>query len=346
VVPTDVILAVEAPFSSRSELFKGCTFFIALVAVISAINGLIILFSRPLQGRSVLLFSAAMWLLWIALRVVQLARERGRIAQPSGHIRLTSTEIAVPSLLGRIDSIRWSDLKKVRLTRDTGGTIYYEFYSGDETPSIMIERSRVRDPEVLDRELETRAAGIERTFEWERQAPPPPVRERFEEIYPGDRFDVSLPPTGRTTLRGCAGLLLALAMVIGLAFQFPDVTIKWMSSGPGTAMVVAILLIGIFLAARPAKARMICAVDGLRVRAPRTSFPSFIRWSELRDYTYVSTGGRNPRRNLTVWSPEGSWKLQGIRIDHEDQFLSILRQRSTRKPQTFLERSAGARVDS
>ena len=339
---SDAVVALEAPFSAGRELAKGCAFFIAMVGSVSAFVGVIAVLSHQANGRSILLFSAAIWLIWIGMRAVRVARDRARGAQPSGQIRMTSSEITIPSILGPIQSIRWVDLKEVRLTRDIEGTIYYEFYAAEDAPSMVMIRSRVREPEVLDRELAAKGANVNRTFEWERPAAAPPVTERFDEIESGERFDVALPPTGWTTLRGCGGLLLALAVVVGLAFQFSSTAIRWMSGGAGTALVVAILLIGIFLVARPPKARIFCGMDGLRFRASRASFPAFIRWSDLRDYTYASTGGRYPSRTLTVWTPEGSWKLQSIRVKNENGLLSILRQRSARKPQARFEISPDA----
>jgi hypothetical protein len=163
---SDVTLPLEEAFSSRRELAKGCTFFIALVGTISAINGLTMLIVGKSQGRAVLLFSGAVWLLWIGLRAAQKIRERAQIAQPAGQIRLTSSEIAVPKLSGEIETVRWMDLREVRLTCDTAGTVYYEFYAGNETPSIVLTRSRVKNPEVLDRELERRTGKVKQTFDW------------------------------------------------------------------------------------------------------------------------------------------------------------------------------------
>jgi hypothetical protein len=335
---SDVTLPLEEAFSSRRELAKGCTFFIALVGTISAINGLTMLIVGKSQGRAVLLFSGAVWLLWIGLRAAQKIRERARIAQPAGQIRLTSSEIAVPKLSGEIETVRWMDLREVRLTRDTAGTVYYEFYAGNETPSIVLTRSRVKNPEALDRELERRIGKVKQTFEWERVALSPPVPESWSEIPPGERFDLSLPSKAGDTLRSCGGLLLALAVLVGLGFAFSGIAIRWMSSSAGIVVVIAVLLLGVFLATRSAKAWIVCAADGLHVRARGTSFPPFIPWSDLRDHTFVATGGRYPTRNLTVWTSTGSWKLENVRIKSEEKLLSILRQRSARKPNAFMER--------
>jgi len=43
---SDVVLPTEAEFSSTRELRKGCTFFIALVGVLSGLNGLLLLIAR------------------------------------------------------------------------------------------------------------------------------------------------------------------------------------------------------------------------------------------------------------------------------------------------------------
>lgn len=334
----DVTLPLEGAFSSGRELAKGLTFFIVLVGTISAINGLVLLISGRAQGRAVLLFSGAVWLLWIGLRVAEKIRERARIARPAGHIRLTRSEIAVPQLSGEVETVRWMDLREVRLTRDTAGTVYYEFYAGNEVPSIVLRRSRVKNPEALGRELEGRTGKVEQTFESERAALSPPFPGSSSDIPPGERFDLSLPSTGGTTLRGCGALLLALAVLVGLGFTFSDIAMRWMSSDVGTAAVIAVLLAGVFLGTRSAKAWIVCAADGLHVRARGTSFPPLIRWSDLRDYTFVATGGRYPTRNLTVWTSAGSWKLEKVRIKGEEKLLSILRQRSARKPNAFMER--------
>ena len=335
---SDVTLPLEEAFSSGRELAKGCTFFIALVGTLSAISSLTLLISDRAQGRAVLLFSGAVWLLWIGLRAAQKIRERARMAQPAAQIRLTRSEIAVPQLSGEVETVRWMDLREVRLTRDTAGTVYYEFFAGNEMPSIVVRRSRVRNPEALDRELEGRTGKFEQTFESERAALSPPVPGSSSDIPPGEHFALSLPSTGGTTLRGCGAFLLALAVVVGLGFAFSDMAMKWMSSGAGTAAVIALLLVGVFLATRSAKAWIVCAADGLHVRARGTSFPPFILWSDLRDYTFVATGSRYPTRNLTVWTSAGSWKLENVRIQSEEKLLSILRQRSARKPNAFMER--------
>lgn len=335
---SDVTLPLEEAFSSGRELAKGLTFFIALVGTISAINGLALLISGRAQGRSVLLFSGAVWLVWIGVRAAQKIRERARIAQPAGQIRLTRSEIAIPQVSGTVETVRWMDLREVRLTRDTAGTVYYEFYAGNEMPLIVLTRSRVKNPEALDRELEGRTGKFEQTFESERAPLWPPVPWRSSDIPAGERFDLSLPSSGGTTLRGCGGLLLALAILVGLGFAFSGIAMRWMSSGAGTAAVIAVLLAGVFLATRSAKAWIVCAADGLHVRARGTSFPPLIPWSDLRDYTFAATGRRYPTWNVTVWTSAGSWKLEKVRIKSEEKLLSILRQRSARKPKAFMER--------
>ena len=68
---SDVTLPLEEAFSSGRELAKGCTFFIALVGTLSVISSLTLLISDRAQGRAVLLFSGAVWLLWIGLRAAQ-----------------------------------------------------------------------------------------------------------------------------------------------------------------------------------------------------------------------------------------------------------------------------------
>jgi hypothetical protein len=352
---SDVILPVEKELSSGPELFKVLAFVVGVLAGGSAINGLLLVIGREAAGRSVLQFSGAAWLVWFGLRMAHKMRERARTARPSGHIRLTSSEIAVPSLSHEIkflqkdsiQTVRWMDLKKVRLTRDVVGETYYEFFSGAETPTILFERSRVKDAAALDRELEARSSKFERTFEWERPASGAPGPERSKEIPPGERFELSLPSTVWHTLRGCGGMLLALAIAFGLAWHLPGAALRWMTEPAGMAVLmtgmIAVLLVVIFLATRssPSPAWIVCGADGLHIRAPGVSFPPFIGWSELRDYTYSSTGGRNPSRNVTVWTPEGSWKLKRVRIRDERKLLSILAQRSARRPQAFLERSGG-----
>jgi hypothetical protein len=338
---SDVTLPLEEAFSSGRELAKGCTFFIALVGTISAINGIILLIAGKAQGRPVLLFSGAVWLLWIGLRAAQKIRERARVTEPAGQIRLSSSEIAVPKLSGEVETVRWMDLREVRLTRDPAGTVYYEFYAGNEMPSIVLTRSRVKNPEALDHELEARAGKVGQTFQSDRAALSPPGPDSPSspsEIPPGERFDLSLPSTGVTTLRGCGGLLLALAVLVGLGFAFSGIANRWMSSGAGTVVVIAVLIAGVFLATRSAKAWIVCAADGLHVRARGTSFPRFIPWSEVRDYTFVASGGRYPTVNMTVWTSAGSWKLEAVRIKSAEKLLSILRQRSARKPNAFMER--------
>ena len=161
---SDLVLPIEAAFSSGRELLKGGTFFLALVGVLSTCNGSLLLIGGKSEGRAVLLFSASVWLVWMAIRFVGNFRERARTAQPSGHISLTSSAIAIPGLAGTIETVRWMDLKEVLLTRDTAGTASYEFYSDEESPAILLERARVKNPQRLDGELETRATRFERTF--------------------------------------------------------------------------------------------------------------------------------------------------------------------------------------
>lgn len=353
----DVILPVEKELSSGPELFKVLAFVVGVLAGGSAINGLLLVIAQEAAGRSVLQFSGVAWLVWFGLRVAQRLRELARTARPSGHIRLTGSEIAVPSLSDEIEflekapiqTVRWMDLTEVRLTRDVAGGMYYEFYSGEQAPTILLERSRVKDAAALDRELEARASEFERTFEWERRAPNAASQERSKGIPPGERFDLSLPSSAWHTLRGCGGMLLALVLAFVLAWNLPWAALRWMTEPAGMAVLmigmIAALLAGIFLATRSSRAWIVCGVDGLHVRAPGVSFPSFIGWSELRDYTYSSTGGRNPSRNVTVWTPEGSWKLEQVRIRDERKLLSILAQRSARKPRAFLERSGGVLLD-
>ena len=134
---------------------------------------------------------------------------------------------------------------------------------------------------------------------------------------------------------------MALAIAFVLAWQFPVAAMRWITAPAGFVLMIAALLGGIFLATRSSRPWIVCGADGLHVRAPGVSIPPFIGWRELRDYTYSSTGGRQPARNVTVWTPEGSWKLEQVRIGDERRLLSILAQRSARKPRAFLERSGG-----
>ena len=336
---SDVVLPVNPEFSSRRELLKGCTFFIALVGVLSACNGSLLLIGGKPEGRAVLLFSASLWLVWIAIRLVGKFRESARTAQPSGHIRLTSSAIAIPGLMGAIETLRWMDVKEVRLTRDITGTAYYEFYSEEENPAMFLERSRVQDPQRLEDELESRVAKFERTFEWERPASSLRTGKGAKEVPPGERFELTLPATGRHTLQGCGGMILVFIIILGFSLRFPDVAMRWMKSGAGTMIVIALFLLAIFLATRSRKSWIVCGVEGLHTRAPATSFPQFIRWSDILDYTFISTGGKNPSRIVTVWTPDGSWKLERVRIANESGLRSILGKRSARVPRSFMERS-------
>lgn len=336
---SDLVLPIEAEVSSGRELRKGGTFFIALVGLLSACNGSLLLIGGKSEGRAVLLFSASVWLVWIAIRVVGKFRERARTAKPSGHISLTSSAITTPDLSGAIETLRWMDLKEVLLTRDTAGTAYYEFYSEEERPAIFLARARVKDAQRFDAELELRAARFERTFEWERPASSSRAGKEPKEAPPGERFELSLPATGWHTLRGCAGMIFALTIILGISLRFPDLAMRWMTSGAGTMVVVALLLLAIFLATRSRKAWIVCDPEGLHTRAPSTSFPPFIRWSDILDYTFITTGAKNPSRIVTVWTPDGSWKLERVRITNESGLRSILSKRSARKPVSFLERS-------
>lgn len=336
---SDLVLPIEAEFSSGRELLKGGTFFLALVGVLSTCNGSLLLISGESQGRAVLLFSAGVWLVWVAIRLVGNFRERARTAQPSGHIGLTSSAIVVPGLAGAIETVRWMDLKEVLLTRDTAGTAYYEFYSEEERPAILLERARVKDAQKLDGELQTRASKFERTFEWERPASSFPAGKVSKEVPPGERFELLMPSTGRHTFRGCAGMILAFTIILVFSLRFPDVAMRWMKSGAGTMIVIALLFLAIFLATRSRKSWIVCGPDGLHTRAPATSFPPFIRWSDILDYTFISTGGRNPSRIVTMWTPDGSWKLERVRITGESGLRATLNKRSARKVQSFMERS-------
>lgn len=120
---------------------------------------------------------------------------------------------------------------------------------------------------------------------------------------------------------------------------FPDVAMRWMRSGAGTMMVIALLFLALFLATESRKSWIVCGPDGLHTRAPATSFPPFIRWSHILDYTFISTGGKNPARNITMWTPDGSWKLESVRITSENGLRSILSKRSARKAGSFMERA-------
>jgi hypothetical protein len=342
---SEVILPLEATVSSRHELMKGCTFFLGLVGGVSAINGLLLLIGRKPEGRAVLLFSGAVWLVWFALRAVRKVRDRARITTPTGHIRLTDTEIVVPSDWEGFETMRWIDVKEVRVTRDLGGTIYYELYSNEETPGILLERSRVRNPEALDRELENRVGKLVRTFEEEHQPSASPPRAESREVPPGERFNLTLASTRWHTLRGCGGIGLVLLIVLALSLKFPEKALEWLDKGPIMTSVIAAMILAFFLAGWSPQCWIVCGFDGLHVRAPGTSFPPFIAWSDLRDFTWKSSGSRNPTRNVMVWTPQGSWKLLGVRISEEARLLDILRKRSARKPQSFLERS-GALPDA
>lgn len=355
---SQVIFAIDAPYSSKRELAKGCTFFIGLVATLSGINGLLLLLTRRPEARAVLIFSASLWLVWLASRVAHKFRERARIATPAGHIRLTATEITVPSLAAEIgtqlydlaglsndsplsETLRWMDLSEVRMTRDTAGNVYYEFYKDEKNPAIFLDRLRVREAPSFDRELEARAGKFTRTFESDRVATAPGgtsgATNEDARSPDGEKFMLSLPSTGWRTLRGLGGLILAFAIVFGLALGFPDIGLKWIGSRFGPFILTGLLLLGIFLATRSPRSWIVAGMDGLHVRVPR--FPSFIPWSDLRDYTFVSTGGKNPTTILTVWTSAGSWKLHLARPSKEKELESILRQRGTRKPQTFMERA-------
>jgi len=336
---SDLVIPIKPEFNSGRELLKGLTFFIAMVGVGSTCNGSLLLLGGKPEGRAVLLFSASVWLVWTVIRMVGKLRERARTALPSGHISLTSSVIAVPGPEGKIETVRWMDLKKVRLTRDTAGTAYYEFYSEQESPTILLERSRVKDPQKLDGELQSRFTRFERTFEWESPASAIRAGKISKEAPPGQRFELAIPATGRQMYRGCAGMMLAFAVVAALSLRFPDVAMKWMNSGAGPPIVIALFFLVVFLTSRSRKSWIICGPDGLHTRAFAASFPPFIRWSDILDYTFISTGGKNPSRIVTVWTPEGSWKLERVRMINESGLRATLSERSARKSQSFMERS-------
>jgi len=115
---------------------------------------------------------------------------------------------------------------------------YYEFYSEEESPAIFLARARVKDPQRLDAELESRVARFERTFEWERPGSSRPAGKGPKEAPPGERFELSMPATARHTFRGCAAMILALTIIFGLSLRFPDVAMKWMRSGASSMIVV------------------------------------------------------------------------------------------------------------
>lgn len=336
---SDVTLPVDAEFSSGRELLKGLTFFVAMVGGVSACNGTLLLVTGKSQGRAVLLFSGAVWLLWIGMRFLGKSRERARTAQSSGHLRISSSAIEIPARSGEVGIVRWMDLKEVRLTRDSGGTAYYEFWSGDDAPAIVLERARVKDPQMLDAELAARGPNFQQTFEWDRPGSPLPSIDGPKEAPSGERFELSLPARGQDTLRSCAGTILALAVILGFALAFPDLAVRFLKSRPGTMFVIAVVVLAAFVATRSRKSCIVAGMEGLHVRAPGFSIPPFIRWDQLLDYTFVSTGGRNPSRIVTVWTPEGSWKLDRVRIKDESGLRAILGKRSARKGLAWAERS-------
>lgn len=334
--PNEVLIPIDAPFSVNRELLKGCSFFIGLVGAASGLSGIVLVLTRKPEGPATLVFSACIWLFLFALFVVNKRRDRARVARPAGHIRLNATELAVPSLDGEVETLRWMDLREVRMTRDTGARIFYEFYTDPEAPEIVLSRERVREVETLERELELRGASLERTFEWERPSPTPAAPSPGHPP-DGEKFRVSLPTTGWHMARGCGGLLLSLAIVFGLALANQELTLKWLDTDHGFLIMTAILLLGIFLATRSGRTWIIAANDGLHVKA--RGMPAFIPWSEIRDYTFTSSGGRHPRTTLILWTPSGSWKLAGVRINNEPSLQALIQDRSARKAQTFLEKS-------
>jgi hypothetical protein len=331
---TEVLIPIDAPFSVHRELLKGCSFFIGLVGVASGLSGLGLVLTRKPEGPATLIFSACVWLVLCALFAFNKRRDQARVARPAGHIRLTPTELSVPSLDGGVDTLRWMDLRQVRMTRDTDASIFYEFFSDTESPEIVLRRDRVRDVEALERELQSRGATLERTFEWERPTSTPAIPSAGHPPE-GEKFRVSLPPTGWRVARGCGGLILILAIAFGLALGNPEIALKFFEADFSIVILTAALILGIFLATRSSHVWIIAANDGLHFKLP--GMPAFLPWSEIRDYTFTSTGGRHPRTTLILWTPSGSWKLAGVRINNESKLESLIRGRSARRPQAFYE---------
>lgn len=332
----EVLIPIDAPFSVNRELLKGCSFFIGLVGAASGLSGIVLTLQKKPEGPATLIFSACIWLFLFAVFVVNKRRDRARVAKPAGHIRLTPTELAVPSLSGEVETMRWMDLRQVRMTRDTAAVIFYEFYGDNEVPEIVLRRERVRDFETLEREIQSRGTTMERAFEWERPASTP-AAPSTDHPPDGEKFRVTLPSTGWHAARGCGAMILVLAIAFGLALGNPETALKWFESDFSFMILIAALILGIFLATRSARTWIIAGHDGLHLKA--RGMPAFIPWSEIRDYTFTSTGGKNPRTTMTLWTPAGSWKLAGVRISNEAKLQSLIRQRSSRKPQAFEEGS-------
>lgn len=280
-------------------------------------------------------------------------QETRRLRDSSRHIKVTSSAITVPALAAEIgqERLRWTDLREVRLARDSGGNVYYEFYSGEKTPAMVLEWSRVLEPAQLEREIETRGVSVVRTFESKKAAPVLPGQRRTEPP-PGERFDIRLPTRLADTAAGCGGLLVALGLLFGVAWAFRDSLERWVNSGIATFAIIAVLVAGFFLAfllvARRRNGWIVSAADGLHSKLPGVEFPSFVSWSDIRDYTLTTerrttsgsitaSRGGSPRHELTMWTFLGSYSVTCGAISDMTTMLTILRERSARKGGAYME---------
>ena len=354
-----VIVPLKAPYHPAGSQLRGCSILFLYLACLGLIfNLLIFAVEGPDQGLMYLMvITGPLLLTWLLLLSVGRIREKRRLRDVSKHIIIRSTEITVPSILEGIEfqRVRWADLREVRVTRDTVGKIYYEFYRAEQSPVIVVDASRLLDPAQLEREIEARARAVVRTFESTRPAPLPP-QSQDHGIPPGKRFNVRLPARVRDTAAGCAGLGAALGLLFGLAWMFRNSLERWVNSGLVPVAAVALLLggfwLGYFLIVRMRTGWIVCADDGLHSNLTRARFPSFLPWGEIRDFTLITrrksrsgnvsrSRGGNPSQELTVWTSLGSYSLEFRAIPDGSALLSILHERSARKRGASMETVRG-----
>lgn len=351
---------VIVPLKSRETVLggqvRGCSVLLLVLAGLSLLFSLFVVMIQGGEAARMYLLSVSGPLLLVSLVLFfgQRLHEKRRLARSEEHVIVTSSEITVPTISGK-ERVRWIDLREVRMTRDTGGKVYYEFYSDAEAPEIVVEWSRILRPAQLEREIEAHAGPVVRAFEPRKAAPVPPSANRTD-VPQGERFNIRLPQRVSHSAAGCAGVLVALALLfaaaISVALAFPRFAERWMDSPlvmfAFVGLPAAGFFAGFFLIRRGQDGWIVCAADGLHSRLPVARFPSFIAWSEIRDFTLVTERGMDSgtvtpsrsgsdRYELTIWTAAGSYSLECAAISDKTELLEILRTRSARKGGAFME---------